>query len=188
MPTPRTSQNGTQNLTILQSETRLAEQEQVQKADASPEIHNGVVKEDIVVSDGNPYVIELAARLSGGYFCTHEIPLNTGVDLVGAAIRQSLGEPIHPDDLQNKFLRPVAQGYWFPRPGIVQQIEGAEQFRDYPDVAYLELRVSPGDQVGPIDSHPARAGVVITTRDTDAAALALVEEVVKTIKITTTRD
>ena len=46
-------------------------------------IVNGTVKGDIVVHNGEPYVIELAARLSGGFFCTREIPLNTGVDFVG---------------------------------------------------------------------------------------------------------
>ena len=39
-------------------------------------------------------MIELAARLSGGFFCTREIPLNTGVDFVGAAIKLALGETV----------------------------------------------------------------------------------------------
>ena len=43
-------------------------------------ITNGIAG-DIVLKDGKPYIIELAARLSGGYFCSHEIPLNCGVDL-----------------------------------------------------------------------------------------------------------
>ena len=32
----------------------------------------------MVLSNENPYIIEVALRLSGGYFCSHEIPLNTG--------------------------------------------------------------------------------------------------------------
>ena len=39
-------------------------------------------------------MIELAARLSGGFFCTREIPLNTGVDFVGDAIKVALGEAV----------------------------------------------------------------------------------------------
>ena len=38
-------------------------------------VTDGTVKGDIVVHKGEPYVIELAARLSGGFFCTREIPL-----------------------------------------------------------------------------------------------------------------
>jgi biotin carboxylase len=66
----------------------------VQKAALSMGIRNGVVTRDIVLTNGKPHVIELAARLSGGYFCIHEIPLNTGVNLVRAAIRQAVGEPV----------------------------------------------------------------------------------------------
>ena len=40
--------------------------------------------------------------------------VSAGVDLVGAAIRQALGEPIDPADLQPRFQQPVAQRYWFP--------------------------------------------------------------------------
>jgi biotin carboxylase len=185
---PHIIENGGQLPSHLPAATQQAVRQLVQQAATSLGIHNGVVKGDIVVWDGKPHVIELAARLSGGYFCTHEIPLSTGVDLVGAAIRQALGELIDPADLQPRFLRPVAQRYWFPQPGIVQRIEGAEQFSDHPSVPYLELRVQPGDHVGPIDSHPARAGVVITTGETGVAAVALAEEIVKTITITTNPD
>ena len=145
-------------------------------------IRNGVVKGDIVVTDGQPYVIELATRLSGGYFCTHEIPLNTGVDLVGAAIRQALGESIDPKELTPKWNRPVAQRYFFPSPGTVKAVEGAERFADHPDIAYLELRAKAGDRISPVDSHPARAGVVITTGESKEAAVLLAENVVDGIQ------
>ena len=48
-------------------------------------IENGVIKGDMVLHGGEPFIIEVAARLSGGYFVL-EIPLNTGVDFVAAAI------------------------------------------------------------------------------------------------------
>ena len=147
-------------------------------------VRNGVIKGDIVVYRGEPYVIELAARLSGGYFCTHEIPLNTGVDLVGAAIRQALGQPVNPDELNPKFQKPVAQRYFFPDPGEVTKIDGLENFEDHPDIALLEIRVKKGDLVKPIDSHPSRAGVVITTGETQESAIALAERVVREVEIT----
>lgn len=183
---PHIIENGGQLPSHLPAETQQAVRGLVQRAAASLGIHNGVVKGDIVVNNGKPYVIELAARLSGGYFCTHEIPLNTGVDLVGAAIRQALGEPIDPVDLRPRFLQPVAQRYWFPEPGIVHRIEGVEHFSDLPNVPYLELRIHPGDQVGPIDSHPSRAGVVITTGGTVQEAVELANRAVNGIQIVTT--
>ena len=83
----------------------------VQKAALSMGIVNGIVKGDIVIYDGKPYVIELAARLSGGYFCTHEIPMNSGVDLVGNAIKMAIGENVDPDDLKPKFNKNICQRY-----------------------------------------------------------------------------
>lgn len=180
---PHIIENGGLLPSHLDEATQQAVRDLVQQAALSMGIRNGVVKGDIVVTDGKPHVIELAARLSGGYFCTHEIPLNTGVDLVGAAIRQALGEPVDPTDLQPKFNRPVAQRYFFPEPGVVTAVEGAEAFADHPDVAYLELRVKPGDRIGPVDSHPARAGVVITTGETREAAISLSEKVSAGISI-----
>ncbi len=78
-------------------------------------VTNGTVKGDIVVHNGEPYVIELAARLSGGFFCTREIPLNTGVDFIGAAIKLALGEAVAPDELTPKHQTPVIQRYAFPK-------------------------------------------------------------------------
>ena len=63
----------------------------VGRAAAALGVTNGTVKGDIVVHNGEPYVIELAARLSGGFFCTREIPRNSGVDCIGCAIKVALG-------------------------------------------------------------------------------------------------
>lgn len=157
----------------------------VQQAAESLGIRDGVVKGDIVVSDGVPYVIELAARLSGGYFCTHEIPLNTGVDLVGAAIRSALGERVAAEDLKPRFLRPVCQRYLFPEPGIIDAIEGVEEVAQRPGIALCEIRVRPGDRVGPVNAHPGRAGVIIATGETREEAQQRAEAAVRDIRIIT---
>ena len=180
---PHIIENGGQLPSHLDAATQRAVRDLVQQAAVSMGIHNGVVKGDIVVTDGQPHVIELAARLSGGYFCTHEIPLNTGVDLVGAAIRQALGEQVDPKELTPKWSRPVAQRYLFPSPGVVRAIEGADRFVDHPDVAHLEIRAKPGDRIGLIDSHPARAGVVITTGETADSAISIAEDVIDGINV-----
>ena len=175
---PHIIENGGQLPSHLDVATQRAVRHIVQQAAVSMGIRNGVVKGDIVVSDGQPHVIELAARLSGGYFCTHEIPLNTGVDFVGAAIRQALGECVDPQELMPKYSRPVAQRYLFPATGVVSGIEMADCFVNHPDIAHLEIRVKPGDRIGPVDSHPARAGVVITTGETVEAAVSMAKKVI----------
>ena len=157
----------------------------VQRAAASLGVRDGVVKGDIVVHDGRAHVIELAARLSGGYLCTHEIPLSTGVDFVGCAIRVALGEPPDPAELVPRYARGVAQRWLFPPPGRVVAIAGADDVEARPEVELCELRVAVGDTVPPVTSHPSRAGVVIATGHTREQAVDAARRAVGAITIAT---
>src|SRR6185436_18304318 len=95
-------ENGGDLPSQLSPEIQAKVKDVVARAAAALGVVDGTVKGDIVVHNGEPYVIELAARLSGGFFCTREIPLNTGVDFIGAAIKVALGEPVSSEDLQPK--------------------------------------------------------------------------------------
>ena len=105
----------------------------------------------------------------------HEIPLNTGVDFVGSAIRLALGLDVKPLRPKSKFQKPVAQRYFFPKPGVVKKIEIPDEFKTHPLIELLEIRVNKGDLIGTIFDHPGRAGVVITTGDS-VSAITLAEE------------
>jgi biotin carboxylase len=182
---PHIIENGGELPSHLPPALQQAVRDVVQRAACSMGITNGVVKGDVVVCDGEPYVIELAARLSGGYFCSHEIPLSTGVSFVEQAIRLALGESLNPSELVPRFQRGVAQRYLFPEPGRVTQISGVEETERCPGIAFCEVRVTPGDIVGTVDSHPARAGVVIATGDTRQEAMERAIAAVTSIKIET---
>lgn len=168
---PHIIENGGELPSYLPVGTQDAVCKLVQSAALSMRMKNGVVKGDIVVHDGKPYVIELAARLSGGYFCTHEIPLSTGVDFVQQAILLALGDKPAPHDLTPRYRKNVAQRYLFPKPGRIVSISGVAQVANRPGIALCDIRVAVGDIIGPIDSHPARAGVVIATADTREEAI-----------------
>ena len=155
----------------------------VERAAASLEISDGVGKGDIVLSDGVPHVIELAARLSGGYFCTHEIPLNTGVDLVGNAIRLAIGDPVDPDDLVPRYQHHLSQRYLFPGAGRVVSVTGADEVAAWPGVEMVEIRVGPGDTLRSVDSHPARAGLVLVTGADRREAMTLAKRAIEAIDI-----
>jgi len=182
---PHIIENGGQLPSHLDNYTQKLVRDLIQNAASSMGIRNGVVKGDIVINDGKPYVIELAARLSGGYFCTHEIPLNTGVDLVGAAMRQALGEIIDPADLKPRFNHPVVQRYMFPTPGKIKSVQLPGWLSSDPEVSFFELRVDEGDIVQPALNHPARAGVVITTGSNVPNAISKAESVISSVKIIT---
>lgn len=151
---------------------------------AALEIETGVLKGDIVIHQGQPHVIEVATRLSGGYFCSHEIPFSTGVDFLGQAIRQALGDTLDPAELKAKFRRVVVQRYLFPKPGRVVEIRDIDPAR-HPLLWYREIRVKCGDIIPPMQNHPARAGLVMTTGATREEALAAAQTALAAIIIRT---
>ena len=156
----------------------------VEKAALSMGIENGIVKGDIVVHNNKPYVIELAARLSGGYFCTHEIPMNTGVDLVGNAIKMATGEKIDPDDLKPKFNKNICQRYIFPKHGIINEINGLGELENNSSIKYFNLHAKLGDKIEEPTAHPSRAGMVISTGNSREDARVNAMTAVEAIKFT----
>uniref|UniRef100_A0A6H1ZQ57 Putative DNA ligase n=1 Tax=viral metagenome TaxID=1070528 RepID=A0A6H1ZQ57_9ZZZZ len=60
-------------------------------------IKDGVVKGDFVINDGVIKVIEIAGRLSGGFFGTVATPYSTGVNPVENVMRWSMGEVVDVD-------------------------------------------------------------------------------------------
>lgn len=157
----------------------------VGKAAAALGIVNGTVKGDIVVHDGEPYVIELAARLSGGFFCTREIPLNTGVDFIGAAIRIALGEVVTPDELEPKQFMPVIQRYAFPKAGRVVSVDGIEDARKVAGVAEVIVTARPGDIIPAAGDKRPSAAMVLTVGQSRDAALAAANDALACLKIVT---
>ncbi|MFQ5638783.1 MAG: ATP-grasp domain-containing protein [bacterium] len=182
---PHIIENGGDLPSHLAPDVQQAVKELVQKAALSLGVRQGTVKGDIVIHENQPFVIELAARLSGGYFCTHEIPLNTGVEFVRCAIKMALGERVDPEDVRPRFQRPVCQRYLFPKPGRVARISGVDSVARRAEIAFCQITVSENAIVGPIDNHPARAGVVIATGNTRQAARKAAEAAITDIHIET---
>ncbi|HUO01262.1 MAG TPA: ATP-grasp domain-containing protein [Rhizomicrobium sp.] len=163
-------ENGGDLPSHLSEETQDKVRDLVARAAKAMGVREGTVKGDIVVHQGEPYVIELAARLSGGFFCTREIPLNTGVDFIGAAIKVALGETVMEDDVTPKHVTPVVQRYVFPKPGTVRAIRGEEDARRVAGIADLVITARPGDVIPPAgDKRPSGAMVLATGANRDAA-------------------
>jgi len=169
----------------LPEETQAKVRDVVARAAAALGVTNGTVKGDIVVHDGEPYVIELAARLSGGFFCTREIPLNTGVDFIAAAIKLALGEPVTADDLTPKHFTPVIQRYAFPPAGKVVSIAGDEEARKIAGVNDVIVTAKPGDIIPAAGDKRPSAAMVLTTGASRDDALRAANDALACLKITT---
>ena len=157
----------------------------VARAAAALGVMNGTVKGDIVVHKGEPYVIELAARLSGGFFCTREIPLNTAVDFIGCAIRVALGEKPTAEELTPKHDRAVIQRYAFPKPGKVISVSGAEEAAKIAGVTEVIVTAKPGDVIAPAGDKRPSAAMVLATGPSREAALQAANDAISCLKIET---
>jgi len=169
---------GTMPSSLLDSiinETR----ELMQRAADSLGIKTGPIKGDIVVNkNGKPYVIEIAARLSGGYFCTDQIPLAVGVDLVRITMLQALREKIDEDELTPKHKRYVAIRYWFPEVGKLMSIPNVDEIKNEEFVSTTEIHKKPGQVIKSIQKHPDRLGFVIVYSESYEKAVERVVEVI----------
>jgi biotin carboxylase len=157
----------------------------VARAASAMGISDGTVKGDIVVHDGEPYMIELAARLSGGFFCTREIPLNTGVDFIGAAIRIALGESVDEADLAPKHFVPVVQRYAFPNPGTVVKVSGAEEASKIPGITDVIVTAREGDIIPPAGDKRPSGAMVLASGVSREAALTAANDALALIRIET---
>ena len=148
-------------------------------------IVNGTAKGDIVLTDEGPKVIEMAARLSGGWFCSDQIPLATGVDFIGIAIRLALGDKVRLDDITHKFSRGVSQRYLFTSPGKVVSINNVDEAKSLPGIQKVEIFVEEGDIVLPVTDHTKRTGMVIAVGENREEAIERAVKAVNMIEIKT---
>jgi len=182
---PYMIENGGEQPSVLSDSQRSAVISLVEEAARAMGIDNGIAKGDMVLTDEGPKVIEIAARLSGGWMSSDQIPLATGVDIVGAAIELAVGKTPNQNSLQPQFHKGVAIRYFFPAPGRVTAIRNLEKYQALPWVHRLGLFVAPGDELQAVTDHTRRAGFVITIGEDRDQAVARAKEVVEGLVIET---
>lgn len=159
---PRFIENGGVHPSKVLGERRVEIERLVERAALALGIENGVAKGDVVISKtGTPMIIEMAARLSGGDFSESLIPLGTGVNIVKAAIRISIGREPDLANLVDQWERVIANRYFFGDPGTLISIRGLDEARGLSWVKKIDVYAKPGDIIGEIKSHVSRLGVFI---------------------------
>ena len=149
------------------------------------ELKNGILKGDIVLKKNQPHVIEIAVRLSGGFFSTITIPLVYHINLVETAILLALGLKVNPPQSPLKHYVYQANRFFFPKPGIIKKILKPSEKRIPKYVKFFELNAKVGDQVYPIESHPMRKGSVLVYGKTRKQAIQRATRFVSKVKIFT---
>lgn len=176
-------ENGGQQPTALSRDQQAQVTALAERAALAMGIRNGIAKGDMVLTDEGAKVIEIAARLSGGWMSSDQIPLATGVDIVGAAIQLALGEVPNPQRLSPRYQRAVAIRYFFPPPGRVVAIKHLDAARRQPWVHSLRMFVQPGDVLDAVTHHARRAGFVIAVGEDRDQAVSRACEIVDSVVI-----
>ena len=147
-------------------------------------ISEGIIKGDLVIAqDGTPMIIELAARLSGGWFATHQIPEASGVNLVKAVMLHALGEDIEEATLIPDRDKATAIRYWFPPHGMIQSIHGEDVLKAVPGLIAYGFFRKPGELQPLIKMHPDRFGYALVGADNREEALSRVKLAMESIQI-----
>lgn len=150
----------------------------------------GPAKGDILISPTGPVVIEMAARLSGDYFCYETVPLHNGINIMEILMDMSVGIPSTSSVFKPTRNQAVALRYVWPKPGRVTSIRGIKEVRAMPGVYryYWEPRwanIKIGDRIDPPTSMGERLGSVMTVAETRGEAVAIAEKAVSMIKVET---
>ena len=182
---PYIIENGAQWPTKIEKKELDSVVNLVEKASIVLGISNATSKGDVVMTNDGPKIIEIASRLSGGYFSSDQIELVTGVNIVEIAIRLSLGEKINKDKLDFSYQKFVAIRYFFPKPGKIISISNIDSFKKQPWVHKLELFFGVGDVLEEVTDHTKRCGFVITTGNTREEAVERARTVVEDVQILT---
>lgn len=153
----------------------------MEKAAKALGIEHGPIKGDLVIHDSEIYVIEIAGRLSGGYFGTVATEASTGVSLVEVGIKTALGLEVNPEELEPKWNKGAAIRFAFPNSGKLIDVS------PHPNhitsgmsgrCKYAHVFIKPEEMIGDYESHPDRAGVVVFDASTREDAVTWAKEMI----------
>jgi biotin carboxylase len=169
--------------TVLDDADKALVEAEFEKAARALGIDWGPAKGDMIFGDdGRPYVIEIAARLSGGNFCYDKVPWSTGVDIVDILVDMAVGNAVDAARFTPTRNLATSQRYFFPASGTIQRIEGLSTAKELPHIRKVDVWAAPGEKVAAAENHPSRVGYVISCAPTRAEAVAAAEGAVARVQ------
>jgi biotin carboxylase len=107
----------------------------------------GPAKADMILTKRGPMILEMPARLSGGFHSQYTTPLALGMNPIRAVMRKSLG-----DDRFQEDLVPTKQEFslchaLFPPPGKIRNITGFQEAQALEGVKHIFLYKQVGETI-----------------------------------------
>jgi biotin carboxylase len=171
--------------TVLNSVQKKLVESEFEKAARALGIDWGPAKGDMIFGDdGKAYVIEIAARLSGGNFCYDKVPWSTGVDIVDILVDMAVGNPVDPVRFVPTRNLATSQRYFFPAPGTIRKIDGLNSAQAMPHIRKVDVWAQPGETIAALENHPSRVGYVISCAPTRHEAVAAAQAAIAHVAFT----
>jgi len=157
----------------------------VEKTIKCLEIDFGAAKGDIIIDNGIPKIIEMAARTSGGWFGAGSIYYATGANMLEPLLQMSVGDKPKMESIKPNKELGCAQRYIIPKEnGIVKSIEGTENLEKLDGVEMVVLFLPKiGSEIKKATNHADRFGQIICTAKSRDQAIDLCEAAINKIKI-----
>jgi len=157
----------------------------VDKAANSLGINFGPAKADTILTNEGPKILEMAARLSGGFHSQYTTPLATGMNPIRAVLNLAIGNPIPIEDVTQKWNKVSVCKAIFPKPGQIVHINGIEKAKQIKGIEQIFLLVKEGDIIPEYKNCTHRICYIISVGDTYEEADKRFEDASKTILIET---
>lgn len=138
----------------------------VDRAAKSLGINFGPAKADIILTDDGPKILEMPARLSGGFHSQYTTPLSTGMNPIRAVLNLAIGNTIPMDDITQKLNKVSICKAIFPNPGNIVKISGIEKAKLMKGVAQIIMMVKEGDIITEYKNCAQRICYIITVGNT----------------------
>jgi biotin carboxylase len=169
--------------TVLNEADKKKVEVEFEKAARALGIDWGPAKGDMIFGDdGKPYVVEIAARLSGGNFCYDKVPWSTGVDIVDILVDMAVGNPVDPARFVPTRDLATSQRYFFPATGTIKQIDGIAKVEAAAHIRKVDVWAGPGQTIAAAENHPSRVGYVIACAPTREEAVAAAQAAVAQVE------
>ncbi|MGL4676415.1 MAG: alpha-hydroxy-acid oxidizing protein [Brevinema sp.] len=142
---------------------------------------HGAAKADLKISKTNTWIIEIAARLSGGFMSSHTFPFATGIPLQEYMVKLALGEDIG-DLIPNKNLVSIERAIIIA-PGLIKKIYIPENILEQQYISHFSFKAKEGELISPPKNNLDKQGNIIATAPTRELALRAINQALGTVKV-----
>lgn len=144
-------------------------------------LSHGAAKADIKISETNTWIVEIAARLSGGFMSSHTFPYATGIPLHKHMIEVALGEPLS-ELISTHNLVSVERAIILP-PGTIKHIDIPVDILEQEYISHFSFRAKVGDIIHTPKNNLDKAGNIIATAPTRELAFRAIHKALQSLII-----